>query len=524
MKIVKDLNLGFSDAINYLQRGNKELFSSVFVKNEYLDELKKTNVYYLIGEKGTGKTAYAAYCNNNETDSDKAFLKYICNTDYEKFYELKKQKRIDVSGYADVWKVILLLLMAQFVTDNKKVIAPLNKSNLPQIMKAIDEYYNRAFSPEIENALRIVDKSGLMAKLVCQYAETGGQIESTEEFTEQKLQMNLYYIFQHFSEYLGKLKLQKNVILFVDGIDVRPSQIPYDDYLECIKGLSQACWALNTELFCNVRDSRGQFRIVLLLRPDIFNSLNLQNATNKLADNSVYLEWRTTYADYRNSSLYRVAAKLLSYEQNKEVVNDIWEYYFPWRLDSSNKSERDYDTAFMAFLKISLSRPRDIQRIMSLIKNAMKRRGLSDAAVFDYDSFLSDQFQNEYSEYFLGSLKDQLSFYYSDEDYQHFKKFFDFFSKPSFTYKEYEEKYNKYTDYIIANAKEIPKFVEDKREFLQLLYDSNIIAVKDSKGYFHFSYREKSPTNISPKVMYGDDVTYMFHYGLYKKAGMGRYV
>ena len=523
MKLVGELNLGFSDAQNYTLRKNKQMLSEVFVKNIYLDDILNSNSYYLIGEKGTGKTAYAAFLSNSEYNGTRSFLKFISGTDYEKFHELKRRKQIDISGYVDIWKTIILLLFAKSVTSNDQVVSAFHKTNLPKLLEAIDEYYNRAFSPEIVNALKFVDNAELAAKIVCKYAELGGSTGSSVEYTEQQFQMNLYYICKQFSDCLGRLKLSKNILLFIDGIDVRPSQIPYDEYLECIKGLSQACWTLNTELFSNVKDSKGQFRVVLLLRPDIFNSLNLQNATNKLADNSVYLEWRTTYAEYQTSNLYKVATKLLSYEQNEVGVENYWEYYFPWRLESSNKAERDYDTAFMAFLKISLSRPRDIQRILSLIRNAMQRRGLKDATVFDYDSYLSDQFQNDYSEYFLGSLKDQLSFYYSDEDYAHFKKFFDFFSKPSFTYKEYEERYSAFIEYILTNAKDIPKFVEDKNDFLQFLYDSNVIAAIDSKGYYHFSYREKSPTNISPKVIYGDDVTYRFHPGLYKKAGMGRY-
>src|SRR5699024_9452104 len=142
-------------------------------------------------------------------------------------------------------------------------------------------------------------------------------------------------------------------------IDVRPNQIPYDEYLECIKGLATACWTLNTELFANVRDSKGQFKVVLLLRPDIFNSLNLQNATNKLADNAVYLEWRTTYTDYPTSNLYKMANKLLAYSQDDKKIDGIWEQYFNWELPTSNPDKRKNDTAFMEFLKISLSRPRD---------------------------------------------------------------------------------------------------------------------------------------------------------------------
>jgi len=521
---IDKLNLGFSDAQNYTQRANKQMLSEVFVKNSYLTKLLKPNVYYLVGEKGTGKTAYAAFLSNSEYESNKAFLKFISGTDYEKFYELKKRKQIDVSGYVDIWKTILLLLLAKSVTDDDKVVSIFNKNNLGELMLAIDEYYNRAFSPEIVNALKIVDKSEIAAKLVCKYAEVGGSTGNTVEFNEQRLQMNLFYICKKFSDCLGSLKLSKNLTLFVDGIDVRPGQIPYEEYLDCIKGLANACWSLNTELFANVRDSKGQFKVVLLLRPDIFNSLNLQNATNKLVDNAVYLDWRTTYTDYPTSNLYKMANKLLLHSQEEKGIPNIWEQYFDWKLKSSNPEIRENDTAFMEFLKISLSRPRDIQRVLSLIQEIMLERDLGESVKFDYNTYNSDRFQNMYSEYFLSSLKDQLSFYYSEEDYKHFKKFFDFFNDPQFTFEEYQIAYNKYVDYILENAKEIPKFVEDPKTFLQLLYDSNVItAIEEDGRYFHFSYREKSPSNIAPEVPYDKGMEYRFHYGLYKKTKMGRY-
>lgn len=523
LKTIETLNLGFSDAQNYSQRGNKQMFSDVFVKNAYLTKLLKPNIYYLIGEKGTGKTAYAVYLSNSEYNDNKSFLKFISGTDYEKFYELKKRGQIDISGYTDIWKAILLLLLAKSVTNGDKVVSKFNKNNLDELMSAIDKYYNSAFSPEIVNALKIVDKSELAAKLVCKYAELGGAGENTIEFNEQHLQMNLFYIAKKFSDCLGSLKLNKNITLFIDGIDIRPAQIPYEEYLECIRGLANACWSLNTELFANVRDSKGQFKIVLLLRPDIFNSLNLQNATNKIADNSVFLDWRTTYVDYTTSNLYNMANKLLAYNQDKEELKNIWERYFDWKLDSSNTELRDYDTAFMEFLKISLSRPRDIQRILSLIQELMIDRNLGAKRKFNCDVYNSNQFQNQYSEYFLGSLKDQLSFYYSEEDYKHFKKYFDYFKNPQFTYDEYVDVYNTYVEYILNNATEIPQFVDDPRNFLQLLYDSNVIAAIEKNGFFHFSYREKSPSNIAPEVPYGNEYVYCFHYGLYKKAKMGRY-
>ena len=75
MKLVGELNLGFSDAQNYTLRKNKQMLSEVFVKNIYLDDILNSNSYYLIGEKGTGKTAYAAFLSNSEYNGTRSFLK-----------------------------------------------------------------------------------------------------------------------------------------------------------------------------------------------------------------------------------------------------------------------------------------------------------------------------------------------------------------------------------------------------------------------------------------------------------------
>lgn len=139
-----------------------------------------------------------------------------------------------------------------------------------------------AFSPEITNVMKIMDESEIIAKIISKHAEVGGDNKTQIEFTQTKFQHNLYYIEKSFSDSLSKLKLNKDIVLFIDGIDIRPDSIPYADYLECIKGLTDATWALNTSLFSNIKDSKGQLRVVLLLRPDIFNSLSLQNTTNKL--------------------------------------------------------------------------------------------------------------------------------------------------------------------------------------------------------------------------------------------------
>ena len=394
-----------------------------------------------------------------------------------------------------------------------------SKNTIDLLNDAIDEYYLNAFSPEIISVMRVMDESDIVAGLISKHLSAKGGVKEVKSFSESRFQHNLYYIVKSFSDAFSSLKLNRNVVLFIDGIDIRPDTITYSEYLDCIRGLADAAWNLNTNLFQGVKDSTGRIRIVLLLRPDIFHSLNMQNETNKLLDNSVFLDWRTTYESYKSSDLYMVAKKILMCDQADEGF-DIFEYYFPWD-GSISKSKR---TAFMEFLRISLSRPRDILVIMQLLKRMMEQKGMISATVFDKELFYGDDFQNKYSEYFISSLKDQLSFYYSNEDFNHFLKLFDFFDRSDFTYEEFDSCYNQFIEYILDNADDIPEFIDEKRKLLQLLYDSNLIAAVEEEGkYFHFSYREKDGARISPEVPVGEGITYRFHYGLYKKTKNGRY-
>lgn len=337
--------------------------------------------------------------------------------------------------------------------------------------------------------------------------------------------MSLYRLSQAFCDVVSNIKLSKNFILFIDGIDVRPYNFNYDEYIECVKGLEHACWKLNTNLFANIKDSIGQFKIVLLLRPDIFLALNLQNSVNKLRDNSVYLDWTTTSTEYQNSKLYGVATKLLQYGQNE--TQGIWEKYFHWE-NNKNARYNGNTNAFIEFLNISLSRPRDILVILDETRKIMLNWGHGDYHEFEYDAYNSDVFQNAYSEYFLGSLQDQLSFYYSPGDFKMLRAFLTFSDNEYFTFDDFQKMYERFEDYVLEHStNEIPAYISSAKEFIQLLYDSNIIVaveqISKDKTLFHSSYREKSLTDLVPTIPFGRNIQYRFHYGLYKKAKLGRY-
>jgi len=83
--------------------------------------------------------------------------------------------------------------------------------------------------------------------------------------------------------------------------------------------------------------------------------------------------------------------------------------------------------------------------------------------------------------------------------------------------------YDEFTQYVLTSRANTPEFAETSDRFLQFLYDTNIICYieeSDRERLFRFCYRERSPSNISPKVKF--NVDYRIHHGLRKALNVGR--
>lgn len=521
MKKYTELNLGFGDAENYKKREHKDLLNKFFVRTDEIYKVLDPTKYFLIGDKGTGKTAYAIYLTNNEFGDTTSFLNYIRETEYVKFVALKKERHLTLTEYVSIWKVLIYILLSQQVTKSERENI-FGTSKFKPLKDAINDFYKSAFSPEIIYALNIIDDSKLAAELLHKHFKLAGEEKHSETFSESRFQINLLYIQKKFEEAFMSLRLEKNHILFIDGIDIRPRNIEFEDYLECVKGLANAVWAINNDFFSKIKGSRGKLKVALLVRPDIFSQLGLQNSNNKIRDNSVLLDWRTTYPLYRQSPIFNLSDNILNSQQDKTLpLGEAWNYYFPFRPFVAGKTE----DSFISFLRYSMFKPRDIITMMSIFQEDMKNDKERRLPIIDWADFDSSSFKIKYSDYLLGEIKDFLSFYHSDRDYELFLKFFEFLNgKSAFNYDEYMSSYDLFADYIEKNELEVPVFFESSDKFLQFLFELNVICyveeTHDKEPMIHWSFRERTYSNLNPKVKEG--VKYMIHYGLQKALNTGK--
>jgi cold shock CspA family protein len=531
MKSLSEIEFGFSDAENYRQKDKKDLFNKIFLKTSALDQLTKGNIFFLVGEKGTGKTAYAVHMSSSQYKDNVAIHKFIRETDYQKFISLKRDKHLTVSDYQDIWKVIIYLLISNSV-ESKDIDAGWFSKNsaFGNIKSVISEYYSNAFSPEIPVALQFVEDSKVAAELLAKHlvveGKMTGEMSASLTSNSTKFQTQLLFLEKHFQAALESLKLSSNRILFIDGIDIRPPSIPYDEYLDCVKGLANAVWSINSDFFPNIKDSPGRMRVVLLLRPDIFNSLGLQNRNTKLKDNSIILNWNTKYPDHRQSELFAMSDRLFAAQQAEKglPVGLAWDNYFPFNAESVHDggSQR---TSFVALLRYSYHRPRDILAMLDILDDLYVKNGTRKSS-FILNDVSNSEFRKAFSTYFLGEIKDSLAFYYSDEQFESFLKFFQFLEgRNKFNYEQYLSAYVEYVKFLSSQGKEVPAFMSTPEEWLQFLYDQNVLGyIEDSfdseTRFVRWCFIERTVTNISPQVKSG--LEYQIHYGLAAALNVGK--
>lgn len=304
--------------------------------------------------------------------------------------------------------------------------------------------------------------------------------------------------------------------MFIDGIDTRPSDIDQTDYLQCIKGLNEAMWELNNDFFPNIKGSKGHFKIVLLIRPDIINSLGVHNLNSKLRDNAVILQWTTVNNEYKESGIYELANHIFMINQITKLDLDYFSLYFPFEINL-NEFTNNKISPFIQFLRLSYHRPRDFIQFLKLLKDNFKPSG--NTFSFSERDLKYNKFLRDYSEYLLSEIKDQMGFYFTPEDFEKFRRFFHFLNGAhEFKYSEYLHIFDIYVRNFEDSNEEKPDFCKTADDFLQLLYDLNVIGYIEtdnrSDSYIRWCFRERSQSDLHPKIR--KNAKYVIHYGLRK--------
>lgn len=217
----------FNEARNKL---DEKLFDRVFLKDEFYELISNQNTYFIVGEKGSGKTAYAVYyCSNKRKGI--AELNRVPSQMYYKFISLKQRGQLDNTPYHEIWENVIMMMILNFIKNDleKNIFKRIfHKKKIEHISFFLEKFHKNAYDPNFEAILDVVQSytekitAELSAKLASSKTNLGSSIngESSEQNTStshlQKTSMALTELFNESKQLFEKVKYSKNIDFFID--------------------------------------------------------------------------------------------------------------------------------------------------------------------------------------------------------------------------------------------------------------------------------------------------------------------
>jgi CxxC-x17-CxxC domain-containing protein len=417
---VKDVYQGKPDAKDELifQENLESFIESYVISRDFdINELLYGEKFYVIGYKGTGKTALLlylqakAYETNPSTCSSFILFKSHFNNINRAVYEkivMNMIKAIDTDigllEYEQDFEYIWLwILLKQLVEDNEQCNSQIFEDNdnwrkFVRVIKSIkcDSNCNNMFA--IPSKLKLG-------------VSTSGMAECTLDFN-QKENLKEYRLFiSRIDEAISLLeKLSKTDVphyIFIDELEVFfSSRSAMDRDLRMVRDLIISTKNLNTILLKNYTN----IRIVCSVRTEVINSIQRfipGKEINKIISGfSNALKWNYTNTNSISHPIFDIWLRriALSEKNTGNIYANMHDVYQKW-FASCNEDNSVYN-----ILNRTWFRPRDIVRYITATKNTLH----SDNTTYSQAVF--DGSIDEYSRESLKEIREELnSTYTSDE-------------------------------------------------------------------------------------------------------------
>jgi len=538
MICIQKLQFGFPDARQYQSPDEIERFKTIyFPDSQQIEQLKRDPVYFVIGDKGTGKTALATYFVNRLDPDVIAYSIFLQKEDFSRFYNFTKSiPDFDPSDFGEMWKAIIVLLVCYNLTKDMVASGVSLPPDQQEFLSGLKTLSFNAFDLTVFSAFKVLFSQMKSAARIFLHAE----VTDPSQFSFYLRSMQAFL-----TNILSVARPpDKSTFLFIDGLDVRPTEGvgSHADHIANVTSLVNAMWQLNYQGFPGGMSNR--YRVIVLVRPDIFERLELQNVNNIWRTNTIQISYPVKFKYYRSSSLFRISDYFLYTQQDffprpDYIVGTCWDKYLPDKVKhfpSERNAHVHLDESFINILRNTFNRPRDIiyyldyWRIVAMVSNDGK------APYFDPQYTSAPQFRNYFNDYLLGEIRDSLAFYTDVSDYIVFIQFFHHLERrlpqseiastkhpgttflrryPTFSHDDYRLAYREYLDYLEKNKIGVPEMFGKPERFLQLLYELGLVfyEAQGADRQIWKTYADaKADGDFRPQVRL--DGNYRLHRGL----------
>lgn len=422
---ISDIYLGVND-------GKKEAlyrddFENYFIEyNNNYKEILKPEKYLIIGRKGSGKTILAEYVRKQSQLDSNWFCDIKSYKDF-RFHELVNFKTNDISPneYSAIWRWIVLIDIAKLLFEGNGINDTSSINKLKTFFK--ENYYS--LDIDAKKVIEINKNNKINGSILKEILNIGGEIGKEIKFGDG----NYLNYLEDLEEVIFKLlKTSKSkYTLFYDELDDR---FQNDDfYRNSLISLIKTIDSLN----CQFLDKRINFKIVLLIRTDIFSVLNDTDLNKLKIINTLNINW----GDRINSDAPLMNLIIQKAKKSNEELSKLSDYYVFKKLfpqDVKGVSPERF------ILERTFFRPRDIITFLNIIIEKYPHSGY-----FGWKGLYEER--NSYSEYLFDEVRNEMIGHISQEEIDQGLKLLKNFNKHFFDYsdiKDYFEKNKSFYDKI----------------------------------------------------------------------------
>ena len=370
-----------------------------YVEFDFIKKIIDENKYFVIGRKGTGKSALFKYIYDKQQEL--GFNVY--NFSYKNFPTERLRENQDMqfsttARYKTIWRNIILLsfseiLLKDEVWQNDKDIKEINdyfklfhKKSLSELPMRITELA-RSFSGGIKFP---------WGDLKMQKS-TNNELADEDGIIIHKLNTRLSEILLGYCEKNNGL----NYIIQIDQLDDDYNYINIDTYKSIISCLFNVVYDFNSTFL------KKGLRVVLYLRNDILKKIKYYDTNSAhWMNHTINLKWAITRdVDWDQSNLLRILDKrVLVSSKNLIHFRDL----FPKSL-IDNRYKNDI---FRYIVLRTMHRPRDVIQFCKILRDSFKeyafsKPGLKEAEV-NYSLWFKDELSNELNPIFGGDVVEQI--------------------------------------------------------------------------------------------------------------------
>lgn len=434
---LNELFLGKVDAKNEILEDlseQKNLFMTSFFcpDNVVLDDFYKRKRYFILGYKGTGKTALLRYIETNlkqEKNIHSLFLLFktaITEDDKKTMSRLAGTIIAEQNGvqedvsYEEVWIWLIHRLIVHEIefshtnlfVNNKELEKYLKCVHVPDESKFLGGIGK--FFPKIKrgNIKAAINAGAVSSELGLEF-EWG---DSNKEY------LNFSSLVKQATALLQKLSPGgEELFIFLDELElVYATRKQYEKDIKLLRDLIVAICKLN-EIF---KKNGLKIGILAAIRNEVLSTISSagREINKSIDDYGMSLRWQQAGGDVAKHPLIQMISQKIAASDNSISSEAVWEKYFPKRINSLPCQEY--------ILRQTWYRPRDIVRLLGIVQkqfpnNERFEQYMFEAISKDYsmESWveLTEELLSKFNHNDLGAIKKVLTGFFSPfskEDFQ----------------------------------------------------------------------------------------------------------